>query len=70
MCRQPLAKEAVADVDFVNDVACLIAAMREVGRVPSSAHNRHEDTWWSQEFLAVEKALVARGLLLPREPAA
>jgi len=52
--------------DFLNTVACLISAMREVGRVPGGPHNRDADTWWEQEFLATERNLVERGLLLPR----
>lgn len=52
--------------DFLNNAACLISAMREVNRVPGSSYNRSNDDWWEQEFLAVENALVERGVLLPR----
>jgi hypothetical protein len=53
--------------EFQRLVACLVAAMREVGRIPGSAHNRHEDIWWEEEFRAVERRLIGMGLLLTLE---
>lgn len=52
--------------EFNNSVACLISAMREVGRLPGGCRNDSNDEWWAQDFLAVERGLVERGLLLPR----
>ena len=40
------------------DVAALVAAMREVGVTG-------DGTWFEQEFRAVERQLVERGLILP-----
>lgn len=51
----------VDDKTFINDVACLITAMREIGVTPEAEPGK--GFWWEQEFAAVERELVRRGLI-------